>query len=156
MHTIQDWANYDRLVKELREMPESRFDYGNGYYSGAPDCACCVAAHVIRLQGERGASDKGAVLIDFLGITAEHAKCLWYPCYYDDVENGDFGRDQHGLSQRGHATKADALRRLAVLATLYTRPDTATNVPTWQPDDAAFIAACRALVREPVMSGEEA
>lgn len=122
MTTPEHWAHFDALVAKLEAMPDAQFDYGRPFL--VKGCGC-VAAHALQLaERPRGSWIAGpADLVRILGVTPVEAKALYAP---GPLTAGQvLGPTPAALWARlgpvKRATKADALRRLAVLATRYDR-----------------------------------
>lgn len=140
MITAEHWHNFDRLVAHLRQLPPEQFDYRlprlvNG-------CGC-VEAHAESL----GLCDG---LANFLGLTHEESYELWSPSGRQNILGVNTLFRTTPSQRVGARGIAEALRRLSVLESRYTRPN-APLLPMFQPDDTAFLQSVRALVGRPLV-----
>lgn len=134
-----NWTNYRRLVDYLQALPPDRFHYGRNTLGG--DCGC-VAVHAV--VGGMVAVDQceyagSRHLRELLGVTQKESRYLF-----------GFGQspdEPSAMDLDGAAGLTEALRRLSVVATRYGgEPASAQPAPTFQPDEAGFLASVRALV----------
>lgn len=148
-----NWTNYDRLVTHLKGMEPRLFNYANNVPCD-DEAPCCVACQIRALETGSVAVAGGSCIERFLGCTATEAYFLfgyanrnlspddmdaWAAVYNDGI--GEFGI-------------REALRRLAVVAARYVRPEEEKPVepPVFVGDDVAFLASVRALVGQPLIA----
>lgn len=128
-----NWQNYNRLVKHLETMPPGDFNYMNGYIigdeAGCIDCQC----RVLMGMSVRAPSDHGRHIAMFLGVTRDEARDLWVP---------------GGGSSTGEQGIANALHRLSVVASRYTRPVISTDLDNFQ--EREFLLRCMEMASQPL------
>ena len=135
-------ANYDRLVQHLGTVDPKTFDYATSSMLKSPD-AGCLACHCKALTAGASKPMPAAmsVIKKFLDVTINEAAFLYGvgtrikngPIFVEAEDNFDAIKDLAGPMGID-----EALRRLAIVAERYPREVV--------PDDAAFLAQCRAVV----------
>lgn len=147
-----DWHNYRLLVDDLKQLPPERFNYANA--NKGASCGC-LAVQVFRLAPACEVNNQidgyedwllPGTIGRFLGISDDDAQYL----FFATVAEPD--ALPHLLGAGGIA---EALRRLAVVAARYGGPPAdAEPQSTFQPDESAFLASCRALTSAPLVEIE--
>lgn len=145
-----DWDNFAKLRGLISTLKPSQFDYWKGVLDA--DLCGCVAAHGMKafspkwLTGDKDVdTDRGLTwLAEFLGIEREEGTFIWVACQVQGTPDD--------LSSRGWLGIREALRRLDVVASHYTRPTISVAPSETKAADRerAFLQSCMAVAAAPV------